>query len=342
MSRLPAPSLLRLLLIVVAGLLIGFVAASGFHALHAARPAGTQPTSRPVASQPTSAPSVDLAKQAARAAAALRKRLDGSFNIVVAPPFVVAGDMPESRLRRYLARSIVRPAEAMWASYFKARPNRAITVLLLSTGDSYRKWAKRLFDDTHVSYFGYYREADRTLVMNIDTGAGTLVHELTHALIRYDWPGVPTWFDEGLASLHEQCTVGESSIRGLPNWRLGSLQRAIRADRLRPLSDLVASDDFYGPSRGINYAQARYFCLYLQHRGLLKRFYRDYKAACAAGKPAAKPVIEVLCREPIAEVDRRCRDWVLTLTWPATSRPVTRPSSLPSTAAGTSTRPAGP
>jgi len=341
--------------IIAGGLLIGFFASSTWRALGnaapppsqpspaapatstaalASRPA-SQPSSRPVSSQPASAPAIDLSKQAAATAAALRKRFDGSFAIVVEAPFVVAGNMPAAELRRYLDRSIVRPARAMWASYFRRRPDRVITVLLLADGDSYRAWAKRLFSDTKVSYFGYYRDADRTLVMNIGTGTGTLVHELTHALIRYDWPDAPTWFDEGLASLHEQCRVGAKAITGLPNWRLGSLQNAIRAGRLRPTAELISAGDFYGSRRGINYAHARYFCLYLQHRGLLKRFYRDYKAAAAKDTPVAT-VIETLCGEPIGDVDRRYRDWVMTLSWDGGFTPVTRPSSRPSSPAGTS------
>jgi hypothetical protein len=336
---------LRWLLIISGGLLIGVLVSSTWQALGngtsppaqpsppavvTSNPApASGPSSRPAASQPALAPAVDLSEQAAATAAALRKRLDGSFKIVVDPPFVVAGNITEPALRTYLARSIVRPARAMWASYFTRRPDRVITILLLADGDSYRAWAKRLFGDTDVSYFGYYRDVDRTLVMNIDTGTGTLVHELTHALIRYDWPRVPTWFDEGLASLHEQCSVKDTAITGLPNWRLGSLQNAIRAGRLRPLADLVAAGDFYGAHRGINYAHARYFCLYLQHRGLLKRFYRDYKAAFAAGTPATT-VIETVCGKPIADVDREYRAWAITLSWDGHVRPLTRPSSRPS------------
>jgi hypothetical protein len=38
------------------------------------------------------------------------------------------------------------------------------------------------------------------------------------------------------------------------------------------------SGDFYSDGRGVNYAQARYLCYYLQDRGLLIKFYRQFHA----------------------------------------------------------------
>ncbi len=73
------------------------------------------------------------------------------------------------------------------------------------------------------------------MLMNVGTGTGTLVHELTHALIKPDFPQVPSWFNEGLASLFEQCTLDNGDICGLPNWRLPDLQNAIRKNELRSL-----------------------------------------------------------------------------------------------------------
>jgi len=35
---------------------------------------------------------------------------------------------------------------------------------------------------------------------------------------------------------------------------------------------------FYNEDRGTNYAQARYLCYYLQQRGLLIKFYREFYA----------------------------------------------------------------
>src|SRR5205809_422641 len=80
--------------------------------------------------------------------------------------------------------------------------------------------AKKWFDDDDVPHYGFYRHRDHTMLMNVGTGTGTLVHELTHALIAPDFPNVPDWFNEGFASLYEQCSLGPDTITGHENWRL--------------------------------------------------------------------------------------------------------------------------
>lgn len=274
----------------------------------------SQPHSRP-STQPARYPSDQLIKDTREAGRKLQTRLDSSFHVLTFPPFVVAGNLPEDRIRQYAQWSILRPAEALWKSYFQVRGQEVITVLLLADEASYRGWAKKLFKDEDVSYYGYYRHNDRTLVMNIGTGTGTLVHELTHALIVYDWPNVPLWFNEGLASLHEQCQVHEDHITGLPNWRLPGLQKAISDGRLRSLADLAGKGDFYGPLRGLNYAHARYFCLYLQQRGLLKEFYQKYQAGFAKGIPPAKVMTEVAGLS-LPDLDAQLQKFVQSLRFP--------------------------
>jgi len=271
------------------------------------------------ASQPTTAkayPSDELSKACHRHAAALRGRLDDTFTVVTFPPFVVAGQATPKAVERLAAGSVVRPAGAMWARYFRHKPDQPITVLLFSGNKNYRDWAECLFGDRDVAHFGYYRPGDRTLVMNIDTGSGTLVHELTHALIAYDFPDVATWFNEGLASLHEQCRVLNDDIVGLTNWRLPALQAAIRDGKIRSLRDLVTKRDFYGPLRGLNYAQGRYFVMYMQKKRLLAKFYR-YLRAHHNGADADVRAVEHVFGKPIAQVDADFRVWVATLKFPS-------------------------
>jgi hypothetical protein len=55
------------------------------------------------------------------------------------------------------------------------------------------------------------------------------------------------------------------------------LVQAIRAGKLRSLESLIAGDDFRDGAIGLNYAQARYFCLFMQERDVLSRFYRRFR-----------------------------------------------------------------
>ena len=133
------------------------------------------------------------------------------------------------------------------------------------------------------SDLGYYSSEHRALVMNIGSGGGTLVHEMVHPFMEANFPACPSWFNEGLASLYEQCGEEDGRIWGYTNWRLSGLQEAIRAGTLPPFSDLFASGDdgFYGRDPGTNYAQARYLCYWLQVKGRLRAFYRDFVDAAA-------------------------------------------------------------
>ena len=152
-------------------------------------------------------------------------------------------------------------------------------MLLFRGEESYNRYSAAAFGDSNVSIYGYYKPSARTLLVNTATGTGTLLHELTHALTAFEMPDAPDWFNEGLASLHEQCQFRSDDrgpwIEGLANRRLAGLQNVIRQQRLRPLADLMEQDDFRGARIGTNYAQARYFCLYLQRQGKLEEFFRE-------------------------------------------------------------------
>ena len=252
-----------------------------------------------------------------RAAALVREvraRLDESFIVEREGIFVIAGNLPRRRFEAIRRDTVALAAQALWASYCTRRPPDPVVIYLFADGRTYRAWAKRLFGDERVSHFGYYRPAQNAMLMNIATGTGTLVHELTHALVRPDFPDIPTWFDEGLASLHEQCQVGPKGIRGLVNWRLPGLQRAIREGRLVPLAKLVATTEreFRGPNEGLHYAEARYLVMYLQHKGLLRRFYREFRRN-VANDPTGARTLEAVTGKSIPELQKDWLAWVGTL-----------------------------
>ena len=116
--------------------------------------------------------------------------------------------------------------------------------------------------------------------MNISTGGGTLVHEIVHPFVEANFAECPAWFNEGLGSLYEQSSSRDGEIVGLTNWRLAGLQRAIAAGVVPSFRTLTAttSYQFYEQDPGTNYAQARYLAYYLQERGLLRRYYREFHA----------------------------------------------------------------
>ncbi len=295
--------------LVAGAVLIFFLAGDLRTAPAAPRASAVRPAA---ATKPAKYPPEELVKACQAKATAIRAKHAPTIKVIVRPPFVIAGDVSEARLASYAKWSVVRPARAMWRAYFEKKPDQVITVYLFAGKKNYDPYARRDYPDGGRPFFGYYMPADRRLVMDINTGTGTLVHELTHALIVYDFPAVPTWFNEGLASLHEQCSVKETTIIGLTNWRLGGLQQAIRKNTLRPLKDLVTKRDFYGRLGGVNYAQARYFVMYMQTKGVLGKFYRHFRGH-HSGEGADVKAIEHVFGRKLPAIEREFIAWAKTL-----------------------------
>ena len=232
--------------------------------------------------------------------------------------FVVAGNVPRGEFDGIVAHTIRRCANALWASYFTKKPDYPIVIWLFADDKTYRDGAKRLFGDTNVSHFGYFRPWDQTMVMNVGTGTGTLVHEMTHALLKPDFPECPTWFEEGLSSLHEQCSVSPQRLVGLVNWRLPGLQKAIKAGTVPSFKDLAATttDQFYNKDKGNNYAQARYLCYYLQEQGKLAEFYKEFRAGCREDPTGFATLKKVLGEEDMDAFKKKWEAFVMGLSFP--------------------------
>lgn len=244
------------------------------------------------------------------------------LNVVIAPPFVIVGDGSPRKIAAYRDNTVLPAAAALRAQFFTTPLSEPVLILLFESAEPYERLAKAWFDEDDVPHFGFFRTRERAMLMDVSTGTGTLVHELTHALMAADFPQAPTWFDEGLASLYEQSAFGRladapkgDAIRGLPNWRLPALQAAIKANTLRPLAELIADDDFRNAERvGLNYAHARYLMHYLQERRLLRRFYADFRAAHESDPTGIETLKKVIASQTLEAFEKDWRAWVKSLT----------------------------
>jgi hypothetical protein len=213
--------------------------------------------------------------------AQLKKRLPSSdFTIVVQPPFVVVGDEPADVVQERAAETVKWAVDKLKQDFFTNDPQVILDIWLFKNEFSYTKHARLLFNDTPTTPYGYYSREHRALIMNISTGGGTLVHEIVHPFMEANFPACPAWLNEGMGSLYEQCGEQDGHIYGFVNWRLPGLQKAIKADQVQSFATLLALDRnaFYGDKTGVNYAQSRYLCYYLQEKGLLVKFYKQFLA----------------------------------------------------------------
>lgn len=245
----------------------------------------------------------------------LGKKLDERDRIIVRPPFVIGGNLTEAELDHYYADTVLPTKRALDLAYFDHSPDQPLTLLLYADERAYRDASWRLDRRNTASYYGYYIRTDRRIVVNIGTGAGTLAHELTHALGHVDFPNMPEWFDEGLASLYEEAEFTDDGLqlKGLSNWRLNHLLSAMQKRRLGTLEALISSREIREERQAIEYAQARYFCLYLQERGLLPFYYRKFRNRAEVDPSGLRTLCRMFDTENLDSVDRDFRQWVIAL-----------------------------
>ncbi len=224
----------------------------------------------------------------------------GDFHVVPVPPFVVIGDEPLAQVERRAHGTVEWAFTRLQQEYFPRSPEHTIDIWLFQNADSYRRHSRQLFGIDPSTPFGYFSQPNHALVMNISTGGGTLVHELVHPLMAANFPQCPAWFDEGLASLYEQCGDRDGRIWGYPNWRLRGLQRAIRAGQLARFETLcrTTSREFYDddrepttprPATCVSTCRRSANCVsFTSASGMLRRMTQRVTRRCAA-----------CCRNPI-------------------------------------------
>jgi hypothetical protein len=245
---------------------------------------------------------------------ALRARLGPKFTVVVEKPFVVIGDGDPKAVERSAKRTVRWSVARLKEQYFARDPKELIEIYLFQGNASYLANAKALFGDTPTTPYGYYSPRHHALIMNIATGGGTLVHEIVHPFVEANIPGCPDWFNEGLGSLYEHSAARDGKIVGLPNWRLPSLQAAIKKGTVPSFETLTATGDdgtFYSDDPGTNYAQARYLLYYLQEKGLLQKYYDAFIAHRKQDPTGYHTLIEVLGEKDMVAFQKRWSRWVL-------------------------------
>jgi len=249
----------------------------------------------------------------------LKKRLphDG-FTVIIQRPFVVIGDEKPEKVRERTTHTVKWAVDSLKASFFNKEPDTILDIWLFRDKTSYEKHATALFGSRPTTPFGYFTPQHKALVMNISTGGGTLVHEIVHPFVAADFPACPSWLNEGLGSLFEQCGPVDGRIEGFTNWRLAGLQQAIRDSRLPTFIALCSTttDEFYDDPGGTNYGQARYLCYYLQEHDLLRNYYRQFRANAATDPTGYHTLISVLGTDDMAKFQADWEAWVLTLRFP--------------------------
>ena len=249
---------------------------------------------------------------------ALKPVIPDGFTAVIEPPFVVIGDEAPASVRSRSEHTVRWSVRLLEKDYFPKQPDTIIDVWLFGDETSYLHHAKTLFGDEPDTPFGYFSPPANALIMNIATGGGTLVHEIVHPYVASNFPDAPPWLNEGMGSLYEACHEESGQIRGMVNWRLPGLQRAISEDMVPTFEQLTATSefDFYEDNSGLYYAQSRYLCYYLEQKGLLRKMYHEFLANRTEDPTGYETLKKVLGDPHMGEFQNEWEEYVIGLSYP--------------------------
>ena len=240
---------------------------------------------------------------------ALRRKAPPEFALYLEKPFVLIGNLSERGVQ-LVGEHIHDLLAILRRDFFPRDPNSIIDVWLLKDDDSYRQVTRAITKDEASTPYGFYSPEDQALIMNINTGGGTLLHELVHPFMDANLPKCPPWFNEGLGSLFERSDRIDDHIVGLTNWRLPELQAAIRDRSLPTLAALLRYDraGFYDGAHSLHYAMARYLVFALQQRGVLVDFFRRLREGFARDPSGERTLKQVLGITDLAKFQRQWED----------------------------------
>ena len=242
----------------------------------------------------------------------IRLQLGPEFRVQIVKPFVVASNLSAANFDRICQQTIGWAVRILNKDFFSTPVRQIVTIYLFRDKESYEQHSWSLFSQRPTTPYGYYLPQHQVLLMNIATGTGTLVHEIVHPLLAADFPQAPSWFDEGLASLYEQCRERDGKIVGLLNWRLPVLQDGLRAGHFVPLEKLLTTsrDEFYEDPHGMHYAQARYLCYYLQEKHLLQKFYHEFKTHYASDPTGTATLLRITGKDSLKQLQSEWQDFL--------------------------------
>jgi hypothetical protein len=274
-------------------------------------------------------PAYDLAADLGLRTALAGRHLFSMSTTVQDGVFVLAAPYP------YLlekARPIVHDAlGALLNGRFTRPPSRAVTVYVLGDSERFDYLCNERLGRKCGDWLGVWIKETREVLVDVEPGNSTLVHELVHPLLAADaeaGPGgraawaAPRWVREGIAALFEQPVIKGGEIHGATNWRLEDLRHAQGSPVDKELVHLDAlfrmpDDLFDGEKARAAYAVARFACQWMDSPGQdrLWRFYRAWRGRAPDDPTGEASFAEVFGQTP-READAAWQKWLWTVRRP--------------------------
>jgi hypothetical protein len=231
--------------------------------------------------------------------------------------YVIFSELDENTTYNLIDKDIRHTVDAMSYNYVSELPDSITPVFLFKEYDSYKDFSVQTFglDEKDLSPFGFYKISKNIIVIRYVSWKGSTAHEITHSLIQYDFPEIPSWFNEGLAALHEKYIYKEGQMMGDFSWRIVALRRAFRENNYTYLNTLMETndDEFYSTRTSFYYAQARYLLMYVQSKGLLDNYYKLFRSTYDEDKTGIMQLEKIL-NKPLPEIDEEFVEYVNSFT----------------------------
>lgn len=242
-------------------------------------------------------------------------KITGSPSITRFRYYVIFSALDENTTYNLIDKDIRYTVDAMTKNYVTGLPDSVIPVFLFSEYTPYRDLAVNTFgvDENDLSPFGFYKITKNAIIIKYVNWKGSIPHEVTHSLIQHDFPDIPSWFNEGFASLHEKYIYRDGDMIGDFNWRIVSLRRAFREDKYTGLKTLMETNDeeLYGKRTSFYYAQSRYLLMYLQQKNLLENYYKQFRDTYDDDHSGITQ-LEKVTRKSLKKIDKELVDYVHT------------------------------
>lgn len=195
--------------------------------------------------------------------------------------FVIFSDIEDTTTCRLIDNDIRNTIDAMERTYVSKTPMNLTPMFLFKEFDTYKNFVLKNFDieESDLSQYGFYKVSRNVIVIRYVSWKGSVPHEVTHKFTRIDFPEMPSWFDEGLASLNEKSTFKGGELIADFSLRIIPLRRALKEDTYTGLRKLMETNDteLYGKRSSFYYAQSRYLLMLLQKNGLLTGYYKLFR-----------------------------------------------------------------
>ncbi len=195
--------------------------------------------------------------------------------------FVIFSSLEPALTYKLVDNDLRNTITTMQKHYTEKYPDSLTALFLFEDYNSYKEFSINTFDmdPEDLSPYGFYKISRNAITIRYVSWKGSIAHEVTHAMIQADFPQVPSWFNEGMAALHENAKFNNDKLETSFSWRILSLRRSFRENTYTPLKFLMVTNDeeLYSGRASFYYAQSCYLLMYLMDKGLITDYYKLFR-----------------------------------------------------------------